>query len=221
MPEITLYGAHISPYVRKVRAALAYKGVDYEHVFVVPLGDDQPEAFKANSPLRKIPLLCVDGQHYLSDSSVICAWIEREFPDKPLLPADNFEAAKALWFEEYADTVMTTAMGGHLFAEVVLAKLVFGRDPIQTDIDKAVKEELPAIFDYLEGEIAGDFLLPCGFSLADIAVGSISVAMLHSKYHCDAARWPRTAAYIDRLMQNEIFATLVTEEQQLLASFGG
>ena len=33
---ITLYGAHISPFVRKVRAALAYKGLPYDIVFVAP-----------------------------------------------------------------------------------------------------------------------------------------------------------------------------------------
>lgn len=219
MSTLTLYGAHISPYVRKVRAALAYKGLDYEHVFVVPVGDDQPEEFKANSPLGKIPLLRI-GDRYLSDSSVICAWLEREYPDRPLLPTDNFEAARALWFEEYAGSVMTTAMGGHLFAEVVLARLVFKRDPIQADIDKAINQEIPAIFDYLESEIASDYLLASGFSLADIAVGAISVAMLHSSHACDAARWPKTAAYLGRIQNHEIFASLIAEERAMLASFG-
>lgn len=218
MNELTLYGAHISPYVRKVRAALAYKGITYDHIFVVPFGDEQPEEFKANSPLKKIPLLRI-GNRYLSDSSVICAWLEREYPQQPLLPADNFEAAKALWFEEYAGSVMTTAMAGHLFAEVVLAKTVFQREPIQADIDKAINEELPRIFDYLETEIAGDYLLQCGFSQADIAVGAISIAMLHSNHTCDASRWPKTAAYFERIYHHEIFTPLLADERALLASF--
>lgn len=217
--KITLYGAHISPYVRKVRAALAYKGLEYEHIFVIPKGDDQPAEFKANSPLGKIPLLQVDDK-FISDSSVICAWLERQFPDKPLLPVDHFEAARALWFEEYADSTMTTAMAGHLFAEVVLAKLLFNREPLQSDIDKALNEEIPAIFDYLESEIAGDYLLASGFSLADIAVGSICVAMLHSNQHCDAERWPRTAAHLNRLYKHDIFAALIADEKRLLSSFG-
>ncbi|MFT5575192.1 MAG: glutathione S-transferase [Bermanella sp.] len=217
---ITLYGAHISPFVRKVRAALAYKGLQYEHIFVVPKGDDQPPEFKANSPLGKIPLLR-DGDHYIPDSSVICAWLDRQHPEKPLLPTNNADAAKAMWFEEYADSAMTTAMGGHLFAEVVLSKLLFNREPLQADIDKAINEEIPVIFDYLESQIAGDYLLASGFSLGDIAVGSISVAMLHSGHHCDAVRWPKTAAYLTRLHEGEIFAPLIVEEKALLASFAG
>ncbi len=217
---ITLYGAHISPYVRKVRAALAYKGLEYEHIFVAPKMGDQPEEFKANSPLGKIPLLR-DGNNYIPDSSVICAWLDRQYPDKPLLPADNVDAVKSLWFEEYADSTMTTVMGGHLFAEVVMAKLLFKREPIQSDIDKAINEEIPAIFDYLETQIAGNYLLASGFSLGDIAVGSISVALVHSNYKCDAARWPKTAAYLMRLHEGEIFAPLIADEKALLASFGG
>lgn len=34
--SITLYGASLSPYVRKVRVALAEKGLSYEHVQIDP-----------------------------------------------------------------------------------------------------------------------------------------------------------------------------------------
>lgn len=219
MSKITLYGVPVSPYVRKVRAALVYKSIPFDEVFVIPGSPDQPEEFMANSPLGKIPLLKV-GERFLSDSSVICAWLEREFPDKPLLPGDNFEAARALWFEEYAGSVMTTAMAGHLFAEVVLAKAVFKREPIQSDIDKALNEELPAIFDYLESQISGDTLLDSGFSLADLAVGAISTAMLHAGHTADPEKWPKTASYLSNLLEGELFSPLIEEEKQLLASFG-
>lgn len=219
MSKITLYGVPVSPYVRKVRAALVYKNAPFDQVFVIPGSPDQPEEFKANSPLGKIPLLKV-GERFLSDSSVICAWLEREFPDKPLLPEDNFEAARALWFEEYAGSVMTTAMAGHLFAEVVLAKAVFKREPIQSDIDKALNEELPVIFDYLENQISGNTLLDSGFSLADLAVGAISTAMLHAGHAADPKKWPKTANYLSNLLAGELFAPLIQEEKQLLASFG-
>ena len=218
MMTITLYGAPISPFVRKVRAALAHKGLDYESVFVAPRSGNEPPEFKANSPLGKIPLLRA-GEHYIPDSSVICQWLDREFPERPLLPADNLQAARALWFDEYADSVMTTAMGGHLFAEVVMAKIFFKREPIQADIDLAVNTEIPAIFDYLEGEIAGDYLLPGGPSLADIAVGSIGVALVHCDYRCDAGRWPKAAAYLQRLHEGPVFAPLIEEEKALIASF--
>lgn len=38
MEQITLYGAHVSPYLRKTILVLAFKGIDYTHISVVPFG---------------------------------------------------------------------------------------------------------------------------------------------------------------------------------------
>ena len=219
MTEITLYGVQVSPYVRKVRLALHHKGVEYQHIPVVPVSDgNQPAEFVENSPLGKVPLLRV-GDDYLPDSSVISAWLEREYPQPALMPEDNIAAAKVLWFEEYADSKMVPVIGGHLFAEVFLAPHVFKRPPIQEDIDAALNTEIPEIFDYLSGQLAGDYLLGDKLTLADIAVGSLLVTLHHCDYQCDAARWPKMASYTDRLLNNPLFAPLVAEEKDILESF--
>jgi glutathione S-transferase len=217
MEMITLYGAHISPYVRKTRLALALKGVVYEHIPVIPIGGNQPLEFKANSPLGKIPLLRV-GDAYIPDSTVICAWLERALPQPPLLPADNLLAAKALWYEEYADSHMTAVIGGHLFAEVVLAPMVFKREPIQSDIDAALNVEIPAICTYLDSELKGDYLVGDHITIADIAVAGLFVTMQHCDQYCDASRWPKLAAYVERMHNSELFVPIIAEEKQFLAS---
>jgi len=216
MDNITLYGAHVSPYVRKTRLALAYKQLNYQHIFVVPFNDDQPEAFKKNSPLGKIPLLSVNDT-WLPDSSVICAWLERAHPQPALLPDDPLLAARALWYEEYADTTITMAVGAHLFAEVILAPYVFKREPIQADIDNALAIEIPAIFDYLENELQSDYLLGTQFTLADLSVGSTFVTLQHCKHTYDATRWPKVAEYQQRLLTSELFSPIIAEETKLLA----
>lgn len=219
MESITLYGIQFSPYVRKVRLALAHKGLAYEHIPVFPIGDGQPAEFKANSPLGKIPLLRV-GDNWLPDSSAMCAWLERAVPQPPLLPIDPMAAARALWFEEYADTYMVGIIGGHLFVEVVIARPLMKREPIQADIDAAVNIEIPRIFDYLENQLQKSYLLGDDITLADYAVGSLFVTLLHCKYQCDATRWPKVAAYIDRLVGSSLFAPIIADEKQLLASMG-
>lgn len=219
MDSITLYGIHFSPYVRKVRLALAHKGLAYEHIPVVPIGDGQPPEFKANSPLGKIPLLRV-GDNWLPDSSAICAWMDRATPHPPLLPADPMAAARGLWFEEFADSRMVEVIGGHLFVEVVVAKPLLQRDPIQGDIDAAINVEIPQILDYLEGQLQHNYLLGGDITLADYAVGSLFVTLLHCNYQCDAKRWPRVAAYGDRLVGSPLFTPIIAEEKQLLASMG-
>lgn len=217
MSNITLYGISISPFVRKVVLALRFKNVDFEVVPVVPRSEDQPAEFKENSPLGKIPLLRV-GDQYIADSSVICAWIERAYPTPALLPENDLAAARALWFETYADGVMQPSVGGHLFAEVVLAKPLFKREPIQADIDLAMNVELPAIFTYLESQLTDDYLVGSSMTFADIAVGNGFIAMHLSDVACDPAQWPKTAAYIDRVFNTDLFQNMIAESKQLLAS---
>lgn len=219
MDSMTLYGIQFSPYVRKVRLALAHKDLAYEHIPVVPIGGSQPPEFKANSPLGKIPLLRV-GDNWLPDSSAICAWMDRAAPQPPLLPVDPIAAARGLWYEEYADSRMVAVIGGHLFVEVVLAKALMQREPIQADIDAAINVEIPQIFDYLESQLQANYLLGAEITLADYAVGSLFVTLLHCKYQCDAKRWPKVAAYIDRLVGSALFTPIIAEEKQVLASMG-
>lgn len=219
MKNITLYGVEPSPYVRKVRLALAFKGIAYEQVSVVPFGDAQPQEFKDHSPLGKIPLLSI-GDDYISDSAVILDFLEREFPTPALLPADNVAAAKALWFCEYASSVMVTALGGHLFAEMYMARAFFNREPLQSDIDLAINEEIPAIFTYLEQQLGSDYLVGNEFTMADLCVGAMLVLVKHCKQSCDAERWPKVATYIDRVHSLDIFKQLISEEQNILRSYG-
>lgn len=97
----TLHGIGISPFVRKVVVALGEKGIEYEHIPVVPLG--QTPEFYAISPLGKVP--CYEDQGAeIPDSSIIIDYLERVQPTPPLYPTDPFERAQALFLEEYADT---------------------------------------------------------------------------------------------------------------------
>lgn len=217
MNNITVYGVPLSPFVRKVRLALALKGIEHNINPVIPFGDGQPEEFKKHSPLGKIPLLSVNGEEFIPDSSVICGWLDRVSTDKLIVPADPSAAARALWFEEYADSHMASIIGGHLFAEVVLARAFFGREPNQDEIELAKTKEIPEIFDYIEGELSGDYLVADEITLADLAVGSVFVNMMHAGHQCDGAKWPKTAAYIERLHGSEMFASLIAQEKQFLA----
>ena len=88
----TLYGISASPFVRKVRVALAEKGIAYEHDPVVPM--NVSAEYKKISPLGKVPAY-KDGDRTLADSSVICAYLERVHPSPPLYPQGPEDYARA------------------------------------------------------------------------------------------------------------------------------
>ena len=111
-PRPVLHGANSSPYVRKVRVALAYKGIEYDNTQQIPFG--APPEYVAKSPLSKIPCW-EEGDLILPDSSVILSYLEHRYPEPPLLPAEPGTRARALWFEEYADSHMITTLFGAIF----------------------------------------------------------------------------------------------------------
>jgi glutathione S-transferase len=80
-----LFGASISPFVRKTLMCANEKGLKLEHKPVSPHTDDP--AFKAASPLGKIPALA-DGDYNLADSSAIIHYLDAKYPAKPMIPAE-------------------------------------------------------------------------------------------------------------------------------------
>ncbi len=84
-PSGTLHGVIFAPFVRKVRAVLAAKGIRYQQVSVMPGAMDP--AFLAKSPLSKVPVWEEPG-FVLPDSSAICAYLERLVPTPSLYPAE-------------------------------------------------------------------------------------------------------------------------------------
>ena len=91
-----IIGSFVSPYVRKVLVCLELKGFDYEVDPITPFfGNDE---FERLSPLRRIPVL-IDGDLVLTDSTVICEYLDEAFPNPPLLPKEPKERARARWLE--------------------------------------------------------------------------------------------------------------------------
>ena len=205
-----VHGAGASPFVRKVRVALAEKALPYEHVPVVPFGVS--EEYKRKSPLGKIPCY-EDGDLTLPDSSCILAYLERVHPETPLQPSDPKQYGRALWYEEYADSKLVETVAPFFFERVV-KRIFFKQEPDEAKLAKLKAEGLAPVFDYLEAEI-GDrpYLVGTRFSTADIAVASPFVNFMHAGEQVDAKRWPRLAAYLERIHARPSFKALIDEEK--------
>ena len=87
---LKLCGFATSNYYNKVKFALLEKGVEFQEELV--WADRSPELL-ARSPLGKIPFLETD-QGVICESQVLMEYVEDAYPQKPLLPADPFAAAK-------------------------------------------------------------------------------------------------------------------------------
>lgn len=208
-----VYGALISPFVRKVLMLLDYKGIAYEHVNVPPRSTEQP--FAKISPLGKIPAFA-DEYVQLADSSVICDYLEHKYPQRSLYPKTSVERAKTLWLEEYADTQLMQLLGPGLFFERVIAPAFFRRAPNQTLINASLKA-LPAVLDYLEPQIpAQGFLIGPDLTIADLILPGIFINASYADYTVDARHWPRLAAYIQRMAANPLYAKYIEQDLEMM-----
>jgi len=211
---VTVYGANISPFVRKVRVFLAEKNIPYKLEPVNPFtaGPD----YKKISPLGRIPAF-QDGNVTLADSSVICAYVERTNPQLALYPSAPADYAQALWFEEYGDGGLAPVVGPKIFRQRVVMPLLFKQPGDEASAQKAVAEELPPLFDYLESQLTDGAALVRGqFSIADIGIATQFVNLRHAGVDVDAQRWPKLARYISSIHARPSFKAVIDEEEAML-----
>ncbi|NER99506.1 MAG: glutathione S-transferase family protein [Symploca sp. SIO1B1] len=97
---LELYQFELSQFSEKVRFILDYKGLEYRKIEVTP-GVGQIDVFKMSGQ-SKVPVL-KDGDTVISDSTAIAMYLDRKYPDKPLLPQGNRERGLCLQMEEWAD----------------------------------------------------------------------------------------------------------------------
>lgn len=193
---VTLIGNPVSPYVRKVLAACALKGVEVQLDPLTPfMGDD---AFARLSPLRRIPVW-IEGDLTLCDSSVIVQYIEETRAGPSLWPADPATRAKARFIEEFADTRLFDVLGWKLFFQMALKPRFFGGDCDQAVVEQARDVELPVILDYLE-----DLTPETGFLFGELSMADLSLAPAFAnagvvQVGVDPDRWPRLAAWLERM----------------------
>ena len=207
---LKIIGSFVSPYVRKVLACMNLKGLEYEVDPITPFfGNDE---YQRLSPLRRIPVL-IDGDFSVSDSSVICAYLDDAYPDRPLIPADPRDRARARWFEDYADTRLGDVFIWGLFYQKIVHPLVWSEPGDQARIERSLNEEIPAALDYLEGELPADGFLFGEIGLADIAIASFFQNGFYAAFTVDADRWPRTAAFVERTLADPCIAPLLKYEE--------
>ena len=205
-----IIGSYVSPYVRKVLACLNLKQLDYEIDPITPFfGGDE---FQRLSPLRRIPVL-IDGDVTLCDSSVICAWLDEAYPERPLLPEAPADRARARWLEEFADTRLGDIFIWSLFYQRRVRVMVWGEAPDEERVARTLADDVPQALDYLERELPADGFLFGDIGLADIAVASFFRNAAYADFAVDPGRWPVTASFVERTLAHPCLAALLPFEQ--------
>ena len=201
--SLILYGLPLSPFYRKVEMCLREKDIPFEAeaVNILPM----PDWFKEISPAKRIPVLRdteigkegVPGT--IPDSSAICAFLEKKYPEPALYPEDPYAHGRAVWLEEYADSELAGAVGMGIFRPIMFPKFA-GKEPDLDTARKTFNKKLPPHLDYLEQTLDGaEFFVGNALSIADVAIVCQLTNLEVVAGRPDASRWPGLNGLVDRL----------------------
>ncbi|WP_313243253.1 glutathione S-transferase family protein [Stutzerimonas nitrititolerans] len=213
--SLTVFGAPLSPFVRKVRLCLLEKGMEYQLEMVMPF--TPPDWYLQLNPLGRIPAF-KDADVTLADSSVICQYLDEAYPDRLPLYGDNApQRGQVRWLEKYADYELAPLTTFGIFRNRIL-KPSAGHPCNEESVQAALNEKLPPHLDYLERQLGQqDYFVGDRLTMADIAIASQLLNMEHGGERLDPARWPALAAHYERMNTRESFASILPGEQRMNA----
>ncbi len=197
-----LISATPSPWARKVRILAIEKGIDLEVINDIPWapGTCVPQY----NPLEKLPILLTDDGDRIYESRLIVEWLERRFPEPPMIPVDDAGYILAKKFEVLADGTLDAMLLN-----------VFEVTRTHVDPEWEARQRRKVLGGMAEiARLVGDrtFAIGDGISLADAAIGSLlgSLDFSHAQSRVvPAGDWrdhhPALARYFDRLEERPSF----------------
>ncbi|MBZ6379671.1 hypothetical protein B5C34_15295 [Pacificimonas flava] len=208
-----LFGATLSPFVRKTAAFLNEKGLNWDHA---PIGlGSQDEEFLECSPFGKIPGFR-DGEVKLSDSTAICVYLDAAYPEPRLIPERAEDRARAIWWDEIADTVLVAGVGKMFFNLVVAPR--FLKQKGDEGVAEEGRGEVMKFMEFFEARAPepGSFLVGGALTLADISMASPFVNVEHVGVAIPDSL-SRTRAWVAAMHERESFAAMVAAERKIMA----
>ena len=166
----TLYHFWISPACRKVRLAMAEKGLKFDLKIEKPW--ERRPAFLARNPACEVPVLVDENDIVFSDSQSICEYLEETYQEVPLLPKDRVERAEARRLIGWFDRKFYFEVTDNLVEEKIMKRLTRTGTP-NTAAIRAGHHNIHYHLEYItylverRSWLAGD-----DFTLADIAAAA-------------------------------------------------
>lgn len=209
---LTIYGHPISSFTWKVLTALYENGTPFDFITV---GQNTYADFIAKWPMGKFPvLLDSDRGTMTTETSVIIEYLDRYYPGRTrFIPEDFGAALEVRRWDRVFDHVNTT------MTKVVLDNIRSDgqHDPIGVEEAKRAVHAAYTVIETQLGEHA--FIVGDSFTMADCAAAP---ALWYSTRNVPLdGKYPRIAAYLDRLKARPSFARALKESEPLFHLYPG
>ncbi len=216
MTTLTLHYHPLSSYCHKVLIAIDVLDIDIEKR-LLNLGDpDERAAYLKLWPMGKMPLLVVDDDVTIPESSIIIEYLQRHYSHVPptLIPVDPDEALTVRLWDRLFDQYVMTPM--QVFTADLL-RVEHERDPrVVAQARDSLATSYALIDHHLDGRtwVAGD-----SFSMADCAAAP--ALFYASTYVPLSSEHARLIAYFERLMDHPPVARTIDHARPWFKHYPG
>jgi glutathione S-transferase len=182
-----LFDSAFSPFARKVRMVLEFKGLQFE--VEDGLLKSNHADLKAVNGRVEVPTL-VDGDTVVVNSSDIVSYLEHRYPDRAIYPGTPDARVHARAWERTADTFIDP-----ILVDISYWKWADRPDTMPAGLLEAARADLWLVYDALEAELAQREYISGPLSIADIALfphiaSARAMEVAHSRdRHPNITRW--------------------------------
>jgi len=189
----------------RVRAALAYKKIDYETKVVNLIkdgGQQHSTEYNHLNPAELVPTLFIDD-HYITESLSILEYLEETHAEPPLLPADAFKRAQV------------RAIALEIVAGIQplqnLAVLKYVGDEKKNDWAKHFVSKGLSAVEKMLGKTAGKYCVGDAVTFADCCL----VPQIYNaeRFKVDMSQFPTIKRINDSLLQLDMFKVSHPQKQ--------
>lgn len=160
---ITLYDNAFSPFARKVRIALALKGI--EHAVVDGLALENHDRLAAVNGRVEVPAIDHDGVVVVGSADIV-AYLERVWPARALYPAEHAAWVHARAWERCADTLIDP-----ILINVSYWMWANRQDPMPEGLLEAARRDLDEVYVALERDLeGGGFVSGDALSITEVSL---------------------------------------------------
>jgi maleylpyruvate isomerase len=207
-----LYSFFNSSASYRVRIALALKGVDYQSEGVnIRTGEQWTEDYLAMNPIGLVPALVNDQGWSMGQSLAIIDYLDRHYPQVPLLPQDEELRARVLEIA-YAIACDIHPINNMRVLRYLSDELGISAVQKQAWYAHWVAEGLAAVEALLLRTDSGDFCVGHSPTLADCCLIPQWANAL--RMGCDLSAYPRCAQVYQACSKQPAFISAAPEQQR-------
>jgi glutathione S-transferase len=209
---ITLYDNAFSPFARKVRIALDWKGLPHEVIDGLTLANRDRLA-TVNGRVE-VPTLDHGGVIIVGSSDIV-AYLEAVWPARPLYPAQRAAWVHARAWERCADTLIDP-----ILINISYWQWTHRKDAMPAGLHDAARRDLERVYGAIERDLDGnDYVAGDAVSIAEAALFPHLTATRSYGLGHDPARFPRLHAWLKRLRELDAFAADLERVKAFLVEF--